>query len=268
MRLDPRSHILVVLSAGGLAALVEHPYLLLPFLFWGLGSVVAQLSAWQRIVQGGLVAILMVWASVSSQAIFYADFPRTVIFELWGVAIYEEGIAHGFWQSIRFLTLAILGVQLCLRLSSAQLVNALNRLWLPQGLALMLAVAIRFVPIIWSDMRLVRRARRQRGVPMRRLGVIGWIQTERRLLVPVILRSWRRSHILAESLDERGYDPSLKREALHPLRFGLWDWLLALGLAGLVLGTATAHLLYQMYLWELAYLPELRWLMRITRHWL
>ena len=148
------------------------------------------------------------------------------------------------------------------------MLNALNRLWLPQSLALMLAVAMRFVPIIWEDMKVVRRARRQRGRSMSSMNPLEWVDTERRLLVPVIVRSWRRAHILAESLDERGFDPKVKRESLVPLQFSGLDWLIVLGAILLVTFASMAHLLYQLYLWEILYLPELRWLMRLTRHWL
>ena len=256
------------MTAGALAAILERPVVLLPFLVGALISVVLIRTSWRVIGQGALVGGLMIWASVSSQALFYADLPRTVWFDLFGFPIYLEGIWHGLWQSIRFLTLTLLGVHLCLRVSSGQLLNALNRLWLPQSLALMLAVAMRFVPIIWEDMKVVRRARRQRGRPMSSMNPLEWVDTERRLLVPVIVRSWRRAHILAESLDERGFDPKVKRESLVPLQFSGLDWLIVLGAILLVTFASMAHLLYQLYLWEILYLPELRWLMRLTRHWL
>ena len=268
MTLDPRAHIVIVLASGALAAILERPILLLPFLVGALVSVMIEGTSWKRIGQGFLVGSLMIWASVSSQALFYADLPRTVLFDVVGFPVYIEGIRHGLWQSLRFLTLTLLGVHLCLRVSSGHLLHALNRMGLPQSLALMLAVAMRFVPIIWEDMKVVRRARSQRGRPMTSMKPLEWVDTERRLLVPVIVRAWQRAHILAESLDERGYDPKVKRESLTPLRFTGLDWLVVIGAVLLVAFTAAAHLMYQLYLWEIVYIPELRWLMRLTRRWL
>lgn len=268
MTLDPRTRLLVLFYVGILAATLERPLLLIPFLVVGVVSIIRCVSNWRVVFRGLGVGVLMVWASLVSQGLFYSESPRVVAFDILGVPFYREGMIHGAWQSLRFLTVTVMGVSLCLVVPSGKLVHALRRLGLPQSLSLMVAVAIRFIPVIWDDIQIVRRARAQRGRPIHKRNLIHWVSAERRLLVPVIQRSWQRAHVLAESLDERGYDPSVKRQMLHPLTFSLLDWFIVVPLGIMVLSIVIFHFLYLLYLWEILYVPSLRWVMRITREWL
>ena len=101
MKLDPRTHIVIVLTAGARSDPLERPVVLLPFMVGALIPVVLIRTSWRAIGQGALVGGLMIWASVSSQALFMRIFPeRCGLTSL--SSIYLEGIWHGLWQSIRF----------------------------------------------------------------------------------------------------------------------------------------------------------------------
>jgi energy-coupling factor transport system permease protein len=268
MCLDPRVRIIALFAVGILAAILTRPILLIPVIFLASISIVKKISDTKKVLQGLLVGFFMVWGAMLSQGLFYADQPRVVAIQIFGVSLYWEGMIHGLWQSLRFIALALVGAELCLRVSPDRLLAALRRLGLPQSLALMVAISLRFIPLIWSDMLLVRMARSQRGQSLHKNGIIHWIQQEQKMLLPIIIRSWQRAHVLAESLDCRGYDQDVPREDLYPLRFGTLDLAILFSIIGVVIPVVVAQIMYGLYLWEIWYIPELRWVMTITRHWL
>lgn len=268
MSLDPRVRIIALFAVGILAAILTRPILLIPVIVLASVSIIKKISDTKKVLQGLLVGFFMIWGAMLSQGLFFADQPRVVAIQFFGVSLYWEGLVHGLWQSLRFISLAVVGAELCLRVSPDQLLAALRRLGLPQSLALMVAISLRFIPLIWSDMLLVRMARSQRGQPLHQKGILHWVQQEQKMLLPIIIRSWQRAHVLAESLDCRGYDQGAFRADLYPLKFGALDLAIIFSIIGVVLPVVVAQIMYGLYLWEIWYVPELRWVMTLTRHWL
>ena len=266
--IDPRTRLFLLGCAGILAISLEHPTALLllsllcalPLPFLGLSA------AWWRRGVVGVVAI--VWSTVFSQALFYAEQPRVPLVVLGPLTLWREGLSWGLAQSLRFVGLSLAGLALAASTPPDRLHAALLRLRVPFGLALMAATALRFLPELGREVLVVRRARAARGRPAWKRPPWAWLVLELSLLRPVVARAWRRAHSLAESLDARGFDPLAPRAVRRPLRMGGLDWLL-LGLAGsLTLGLAGARLVYALYTADLLYLPALRGVYALVRSWL
>ena len=160
----------------------------------------------------------------------------------WGpFKISDLGLRVGSILVGRLLLLAILSALLGALTSPLELAAALEgllrplaRLGLPiQRLALVIGVALRFIPELQREAGRIARAQAARGAPIS--GPL--FQRLRRLLailIPLLLNALWRAERLAEALEARCYSEDRPRSNLKPARLSPAD-LLALG-AALTLG--------------------------------
>lgn len=267
-RLDPRTALVLLATAGVLAVSLDSP--------WSLGIFVGLCSApllfqpigirwWQR---GGVAVAGIVWGTVLSQGMFYAQQPRISLAHIGPLHIYQEGLLHGLEQSLRFVGLALGGIALTLSTAPDRLFVALTRLRIPFALALMAATALRFLPLLGAEMLMVRHARAVRGRPVWRRNPVAVLWMELSLLRPVVARTWRRAHNLAEALDSRGFDTETPRSEREVLVLRRWDWALMTLAIWVGVSVASARLLYVLYTTETLYVPSLRPVYGFVRAWL
>jgi energy-coupling factor transport system permease protein len=216
-----------------------------------------------RLRSGGWLVILgllalIAWTTTLTQGFFYPASPASARWTLVdprdlggfyfpGLAVTAEGLAHGAVQSLRLLATALAGLTLCLSTSPERILAALVRLRLPAALAFMTMAALRFLPLVIDEVRIVRQARRLRGYRFRLLGPkgdrFGSYRSELLLLLPVVAASLRRAESLAESVTARGFDPRSPRTFYPPLMMRPWEAATTLGI-GLACGVLVAWRLW------------------------
>ncbi len=256
--MDPRARLGLLAAVGVLAITLERPASLGLLAALCAGAVLALRpgAVWLR--RGALVVAGLMWSTVLSQGLFYADQPRVAVAQLGPLTLWREGAAYGLVQSLRFVAVSLAGVAVAISTPTDRLYAALLRMRVPFGLALMAATALRFLPQIAQEALIVRRARARRGRPAWRRSPWAWLALEVSLLRPVVARSIRRARTLAESLDTRGFDPVAPRAVRRPLVMSGWEIGLLVG-ATLVTATAVwARLMYVLYASEMLYVPALR----------
>jgi energy-coupling factor transport system permease protein len=247
--IDPRLKIAWVVGVSVIAVTVDG---LAPL--GGLTAASALVACGLRLRSRGWVLIagllaLIAWTTTLTQGFFYPPMSPSsarwtlvdpIDFGDWrfpGLAVTAEGLAHGAVQSLRLLATALAGLSLCLSTSPERILAALVRLRLPASLAFMTMAALRFLPLVIDEVRIVRQARRLRGYRFRLLGLagdrLGSYRSELLLLLPVVAASLRRAESLAESVTARGFDPSSPRTFYPPLAMRLWEIaaMLSIGLA-------------------------------------
>ena len=266
--MDPRTRLGLLASAGILAVTLEGWVALsilaflcaLPLFFLGTDPL------WWR--RGCLAVLAVIWSCLISQGLFYGEQPRVALFEIGPLTIWKEGLRYGLVQSLRLVALSLGGIALAVSTPRDRLFAALLRLRVPFGLALMAVAAVRFLPEVGRELLEVRRARRRRGRPAHHRNPVAWLLLEVSLLRPVVARSLRRAHSLAESLDARGFDPVAPRAVREPLVMARWEKALLLTCASLVLCVVSAQVLTLLYSAESFYFPSLRPVYGFVRTWL
>ncbi|WP_279385115.1 CbiQ family ECF transporter T component [Methanosarcina barkeri] len=112
-RMDPRAKILIMISTVFVAVSLDNQKtMLLLFLIILSGFVIAKMPA-IKIKTLVILLVLLIWGTIYSQALFYSQLPRTVIFTIirpdfpvlgWltggGLFVYEEGLHHGAVQAL------------------------------------------------------------------------------------------------------------------------------------------------------------------------
>jgi energy-coupling factor transport system permease protein len=203
-----------------------------------------------------------------SQALFYGMFPRTAVLQLGPLVVWQEGVAYGAVQALRFVSVTVAGLSLVASTPTDRLMAALVRLRVPFGLAFLALTALRFVPETAREIGIVRDARARRGRPAWKRAPWAWLALEVAMLRPVVARSLRRARVLAEALDARGFDPVSPRSERRPLRLGAGDLALLGAAAAVTLGAVGARAAYSLYTADLWYVPAWRPLYAFVRAWL
>lgn len=142
-----------------------------------------------------------------------------------GVTVTWNGALRGLMQIYRLCLLVIVSSLLTFTTSPGQIaygleatLGPLTRLGLPvRELALVITIALRFVPTLVDQVDKITKAQRARGAdfhswnPWRR--VRAWAPT----FVPIFVAAFRRAEDLATAMESRGFRGAGRRTHLHQL---------------------------------------------------
>lgn len=170
--------------------------------------------------------------------------PGPALARLGPLKVSSRGLELATYLSLRLIVLVLVGSLLTLTTSPISLTDAiawlgrpLRRLRLPtEEIALMMTIALRFIPTLLVEAETITRAQRARGAVFDRGGPLRRARALLPLLVPLFVVSFRRADELALAMEARCYRPGAPRTRMHPLRARPSDWaLLALVAAVIVL---------------------------------
>lgn len=233
-RLDPRTKILGVLLLS--------IAIFLPKAWPGyalLGALVLTAVWISRVPLGmilrGLRLILIFLVIASLFNLFLT--PGEPIFTLGRLSISREGLMISAQAVIRLLLLIISASLLTLTTSPIRLTDGLERLLRPftrigvpaHELALMMTIALRFIPTLMEEADRIMRAQAARGADFQSGSVTDRVRGLIPVLVPLFVAAFRRADELATAMEARGYRGGQGRTRMKELQWSLRDGL-ALGL--------------------------------------
>jgi len=172
--------------------------------------------------------------------------PGDPFFSLGPFELSGEGLRLAGFLSVRLLVLILIGSALTLTTPPVALTDALawlgrplRRLRVPSDeLALMITLALRFIPTLLVELDTIMRAQRARGADFSSGGPVRRARALIPVLVPLFVVSFRRADDLALAMEARCYTPGAPRTRLHPLHARLTDaFLLAVVAAVIVLAS-------------------------------
>ncbi len=155
-------------------------------------------------------------------------------------SVTADGLADGVFFSWRIVLLVVGTSLLALTTAPVQLTDGLERLLRPlavlrvpvHDLAMMLSIALRFIPATVSEADKVITAQVARGARIGRGGPVARVRSYVPVLVPVFVGLFRRADELAIALDARCYRGAVGRTRYRERRMGVSDWVaLAAGVA-------------------------------------
>lgn len=246
-RLDGRTKLALLFLFAVLMVLVDNPRTLFILFTISIGihaTVRLPLYKWQILA---VFILLALWGSIASQALFFAQNPRTPLVTLIpasfpvlgpftdGLFIYREGIIYGAVQGMRSAALLSMGLLLCWTSDPRQLLKGLVAWHLSPQAAFMLVTAIRFFPVLAAEAGEVLVALRLRSAS--ESGRSGSIRYLPYIVKPLLARSLRRSQTLALSVVSRGLFLA-KPGKSEPWKFSEKGGCLALLLLTLFVGTS------------------------------
>lgn len=266
--LDARTKIFTVVSVSLFSIALDRVFpLILLFTFSILFFALSKPST--RVVKGAAFVVLTVtWGVAVGQGMFYAQFPRTVLFtlippfkllgrEFSGLHIYLQGIEYGLVQSLRFSSCTLAGLGLCLSTTPDAMFRAMTSLGVPRTISFVSMVAIRFIPEVAGEINATREAMRIKGYKPFRRGFFYTVKTEIRSLFPVFARAVIRAHRVSSSLIVRGFDP-LKEPPKGKAPWRRWEKMASFLFLSISLSCCILKLLYFLYEVGIFYSSHLR----------
>lgn len=157
--------------------------------------------------------------------------PGEPFFSFGFIHLSRRGLELAAFLSLRLVVLVLFGSVMTLTTPSIALTDGLawlgrplRRLRVPTDeLALMVTIALRFIPTLLVELDTIMRAQRARGADFRRGGLRERTRSLVPVLVPLFVLSFRRADELALAMEARCYRPGAVRTRLHPLRAGRAD---------------------------------------------
>lgn len=216
-RLDPRVKListflmaLVLFAAQTWGSIVVSTMYVMTLLVLSRVSVVAILLSLRTIA-----LFLFVFSIFQVLAVREGTILFTIgTFSIYGAGLWEAGLV--FWRT---LLLFLLATVLTATTKPFQITNAIDRLLSPlkkvkvpvTDLALMMSIALRFIPILKNELFLIRRAQDARGFNTVKKTLSKRVTSFIPLLVPLFVRSLKRAEDLAQAMEARGYNSRGKR---------------------------------------------------------
>lgn len=151
--------------------------------------------------------------------------PGTEIFRLGPVKITEEGVRNGVFMTLRLVFLIAFSSLLTYTTSPIVLTDGIEALLMPfrcfgvpaHELAMMMTIALRFIPTLLEETDRIMKAQSSRGADFTAGNIWQKAKSMVPLLVPLFISAFRRADDLATAMEARCYRGGEGRTKMHRL---------------------------------------------------
>lgn len=150
----------------------------------------------------------------------------------WGpIAITELGLINGFYIFMRLVLIIMMSTMLTLTTSPLELTDGIEHLLRPlkkfgfpsHEIALMLSIALRYVPTLMDEAQKIMNAQRARGVDFDEGNFIQRVKSLIPILVPLFVSAFNRADEMAIAMEARGYQGGEGRTQYRQLSYSKYD---------------------------------------------
>ena len=167
---------------------------------------------------------------------------ETPLFQWWIFTIYPEGVRYAILMAVRVMALIAGTSLLTYTTSPIVLTDAIENLLRPLGklhfpvheLAMMMTIALRFIPTLIDETEKIMNAQKARGAMLDTGSFMQRVKALVPILIPLFLSAFRRADELAMAMECRCYHGGEGRTRLKVLKFGKEDVLCAVVLTVLL----------------------------------
>ena len=220
-------------------------------LFLMIGAVFVPKSWWVFLAIALALAIALLMAKIGIKMIVQSFKPmimmmiflliinsltvRTgeVFFTVGSFAVYKDAIFNTLFVIVRLLLMISITTLLTattnpldLTLGIEWLLKPLEAIRFPaHEVAMMVSIALRFIPTIIEETMRIMNAQKSRGVDFENGRLSEKISAILSLIVPLFSVAFERAYELADAMEARGYVPGAERTRYHVLKFRFKDYL-------------------------------------------
>ncbi len=175
----------------------------------------------------------LLWILLFTFFIHVFSTPGESLLHLWRFDATLEGIERGAFISLRLILLIVLASLLTFTTSPLKLTDAMEALLSPlkrfgvpaHELAMMMTIALRFVPTLIEETDRIMKAQESRGADFSEGSLMARIRAVIPVLVPLFLSAFRRADDLALAMEARCYHGGEGRTQMKALSFHRLDGL-------------------------------------------
>ncbi len=145
--------------------------------------------------------------------------------------ITKEALEFSTFMALRLLALVFFSMLLNLTTTPVALTDGIESLLKPlkvikfpvHELALVMSIALRFIPILMGEADRIVMAQKARGADFESGNILKRAKAMLPVLIPLLISSFRRAEELGDAMDSRCYSSSSKRTKFRKLKTGWRD---------------------------------------------
>ena len=230
-RLDPRTKIAAVTMLM-VAIFVVRDFagyaLLTAFL---LGVIAVSQIPIGYVLRGLRPILFLLLLTVILNTFFSGVREGTPLFHIRGIIVYREAVVRAVFIGYRLITLVAVTSLLTFTTSPVELTDGIERILRPfrrigvpaHELAMMMTIALRFIPTLLEETEKIMKAQMARGAEFDRGGALRRARALVPVLVPLFVSAFRRADELALAMEARCYRGGEDRTRMKELRFAPRD---------------------------------------------
>lgn len=252
-RMDPRMKLLALIAYIVLLFVANNFYALALCAILIIVALAASHVPFGRVLRSvkGIIFILIFTAVLN--LFFHGG--EVLLVHWWIINIYLEGIIFTVFLILRLFFLVMASSVLTLTTTPVALTDGIESLLKPlkyikfpvHELALIMSIALRFIPTLIDETNRIISAQKARGADFESGNIFKRIKAIIPILIPLLISAFRRAEELGDAMDARCYSGSKNRTKYKKLRFGWRDLVGFLLFAALIAGVV----LFNIYCWDI-----------------
>lgn len=155
------------------------------------------------------------------------------LFYIGSFAIYSDAIFNTLFIAIRLMMMIMITTTLTATTKPLDLTLGLEDLLSPLGkvgfpyheVAMMISIALRFIPTIIEETMRIMNSQKSRGVDFDEGSLKEKVSAILSLIVPLFSVAFQRAYELADAMEARGYVPGAERTRYRVLKFKAGDYI-------------------------------------------
>ena len=196
-----------------------------------LGSMIKLSKVPFKMIIKGLKAIIIILLITVSFNLFLTQ--GEVIFQLGFLKVTKEGISVAVFMGLRLIYLVMGASIMTLTTTPNDLTDGLESVLGPlkkikipvHEIAMMMSIALRFIPILMEETDRIMKAQKARGADFESGNLIEKAKAMVPLLVPLFISAFRRANDLAMAMEARCYRGGEGRTKMKPLQYTSADFI-------------------------------------------
>ncbi len=202
-------------------------YIIAVLFFWGITKL--SKVPFKFIVRG-IKPILFMLVFTAMLNLFWTS-GGNVLIKIGIITITEEGVKRTVFMALRLIFLIIGSSIMTLTTTPNQLTDAIEKLLKPLNklkvpvheIAMMMSIALRFIPILVEETDKIMKAQLARGADFESGNVFQRIKSMVPIIIPLFVSAARRASDLALAMDARCYNGGEGRTRMKPLKYNGQD---------------------------------------------
>ena len=229
-RFDPRLKLVLTIAYIVLLFAASNPLgLTLSILFLAVMYRVAKIPL--KMIGKSLKPILPIVIFTAVLNLFFVSGEGEPLVHIWFLTIYAEGVRYAVLMAVRVMALIAGTSLLTYTTSPIVLTDAIEQLLKPLGklhfpvheLAMMMSIALRFIPTLIEETDKIMNAQKARGAQLDTGKMTERVKALVPVLIPLFISAFRRADELAMAMECRCYHGGEGRTRLKVLKFGALD---------------------------------------------
>ena len=249
--MDPRAKIVLLIAYLVAVFLADNFFALAAVIVFLILAVIFSRVPFGSVLRSVKMILFIIVFTAILNLFFYASDDELHILWQWKIiTISWEAIINMIFLAMRLFLLVMGTSILTLTTTPVALTDGLESLLTPlkwirfpvHELALIMSIALRFIPTLIDETNRIISAQKARGADFETGGLIRRAKAMIPVLVPLLVSSLRRAEELGDAMDARCYSGAKGRTKYKKLTFSWRDLLGLLVLAGLITGIVFLNL--------------------------